>query len=210
MISVSAINRAPAIELLLQREPAGNSIEFIASDSFSTSLNGGKAALAAIFSGNGKVQGDYARFYARRVEVLGNRLDPISAQNSRHNAIVDTIIENRSLFPPEEFTIRVQYSVESWGSTTIPAASAADSFKADQAQRLSDFETLRTSQEAERSVRQSRNDLITQGKIIDSITLDAAERDQSANAALAILKTDEETEDQQAPLIIQTAFYGEI
>lgn len=210
MISSVSSGQLVALNLLLQKEPAGNPVDFIASDKFTTSLKSGKSDLASVFGSNAKVQSDYARLYKDQVEVLGSRLDNISGQNSRKNAMVNTIMENRSLFPPEEFTIRVQYSEESWGSTTIPAASAADSFKADQAQRVEDFEASQASIEAERAAKQSRSDLVAQGKIIDTVTLDAAEKDKSDNAALSILKGDEKKDGTAAPLANQTAFYQEI
>lgn len=82
---------------------------------------------------------------------------------------------------------------------------AADTFKADQAQRVKDFVVSQASVEAERNAKQSHNDLVAQGKIIDTIILDAAETGKSSNAALAILKNDEKRDD--APLASQSAFY---
>lgn len=209
MVSSVSSGQLVALNLLLQKEPAGNPADFIASDRFSTSLKGGKGDLASVFSKNAKVQGDYAKFYRQQVETLGPRLEAISAQNSRLNAVVNTIIENRDQFSAEEFTVRAEFGDGAWGSTTIPAANAADSFKADQAQRVDDFEASLASAEAERNAKQSRVELVAQGKIIDAVTLDAADKDKPANAALSILRGDEK-DNLNAPLANQTAFYQEI
>lgn len=210
MISGISSGQLVALNLLLQKEPAGNPAEFILSDKFTTSLKSGKGDLSSVFGNNDKVKSDFAKFYRQQVEVLGARLEDISAKNSRLNALANTIMENRSLFPPEEFTIRSQYSEESWGSTTIPAASAADVFKADQAQRIEEFEASQLTADAEHAAKQSRSDFVAQGKIISIVTLDGAEKSGYANAALSILKGDEQQGAAAGLLANQTAFYQEI
>lgn len=191
MVAVSGVNGAVALTLLKAGSfDAGTPAGFMASSVFSA--NGDVVrGINDAFAAKPQLQADYDAFYKEEMSRVAPDGTRISSDNGKHIALVHTIMANRADFPPQEFHIRTDLGDGAFIDTTIEAAtssSAAETFKTDQAKRTEKFEASQASAEAERNAKQSRNDLIAQGKIIDTLTLDGAEKDQASNAALAILK----------------------
>ena len=101
MDAVSGINAFSLLRSVSTRSPATT---FVQSSSFSTVPKSVAEAILAALS-----KPDLARFFneanSKAMQSTSRSGEGISPNNSRHIALVETIIGNRDQFPPDEFFI---------------------------------------------------------------------------------------------------------
>ena len=170
---------------------------FTASSVFGGTSTRTIAAINIAFGANSKLQGDYDKFYKQWMN-LGDASAPTSPDNAKFSGLAETIMANRSSFPPEEFTIHADFEDGGSATTTIPAASAfiADSFKAAQEQRVQDFAQSQVETQGS-SISQVDSKLATLGKIVETLSLNSQPYEDDAIVRLFAQYNDSDLRDDQ-------------
>ena len=199
MVSVSGINNSAALLILASREAPGSAFGFLGTKASANNPLGLLVSLGKAFTENAKLQQDFEKFYKKAVDEARQGGALLTADAARHSALVDTIMEHRGAFPPEEFSIRTDTREGEVHETKIPPAVMMQGriYKKEQTERVADFEKAQEEKKAEEEAASNPDpamaDLVALGKIIDTITLDGGEKD--APVAVQLLKPREDAED---------------
>lgn len=150
MVSVSAFNNTAALTLL--KGDAQNSVSSFMNSSVFKVQSGEIFTAISTAMASEELQKDFKEFFKQAMDAgFKTSAEGIHPDNGKHIALVHTIMEHRTKFPPEEFTIHTDLPNGASITSTIPSivSMKGDLFAADMAKKQAAYDEAMALQNAE-------------------------------------------------------------
>jgi hypothetical protein len=190
MMSAALLNNFVALTILLSSQKTADNNNALG---FSFSVTGASGNLkATILDAFSLDKGLVKQFRANFEKIMkdsatkGMNIEP---SNGKHNALTETIMDNREAFPPEEFKIYTRFEGGGSIETTIPsrAAMMGDIFKKKVTEKQEAYDAAIAERDAEPDPQLVKLDAMA--KVVKSLVLDANDPlvlDENTSAALIL------------------------